>query len=599
MDIVRRAVRTNGTMFLFPEIEEEHQAAMVRGTVESTEMLAVDTARVEHRAKELGAYYTDSQVADFLVWWAVRDSADTVVDPSFGGGVFLRSAGRRIRDLGGDPGQQVFGVELDGSVHSEISLLLGQEFQVPLGNLPRADFFEVTPGRLPKVDVVVGNPPFIRYQRFAGEARRKALVRASEEGLKLSGLASSWLPFLIHSIRFLRDGGRLAMVIPFEIGHAAYARPVLAHLARRFESVNFLTFRRKLFTELSEDTLLLLAEGCRNGAPTAKFRLRDLAHVGTLSAIEANGVVPISSMRSLNTRRLVSGVERLVESLIPAKAANLYRALCGHEKATRLGNLADVGIGYVTGANSFFHFSPEEAQAKGIPAKYLRPCVRRGRSLTGLRLTKQDWRALVKTSDAGFLLELPGRGALPEPVKEYIRSGEQAGIHRTFKCSNREPWYRVPHVYQPDAFLTYMSGDSPKLVANDAEVVAPNSLHILRLHPAARISSDGLAALWQTTLTQLSVEIEGHALGGGLLKLEPTEAESVLLPFVPTDDRLKDLAVEFDEIARTGNSEELRERADQALLRKELGLSSSDIRLLHQAARMLRERRTSRSRANE
>jgi len=33
-----------------------------------------------------------------------------------------------------------------------------------------------------------------------------------------------------------------------------------------------------------------------------------------------------------------------------------------------------------------------------------------------------------------------------------------------------------------------------------------------------------LAALWQTLLTRLSAEIEGHALGGGMLKIEPSEA---------------------------------------------------------------------------
>jgi len=38
--------------------------------------------------KALGAFYTDAQVAEFLVWWAVRSSSDTV---SFGGGVFLRA----------------------------------------------------------------------------------------------------------------------------------------------------------------------------------------------------------------------------------------------------------------------------------------------------------------------------------------------------------------------------------------------------------------------------------------------------------------------------------------------------------------------------
>lgn len=69
------------------------------------------------RAKAFGAFYTDAVVADFLVRWAVREPGETVLDPSFGGGVFLAAAAARLRDLGGDE-RQVYGVELDGEVHA-------------------------------------------------------------------------------------------------------------------------------------------------------------------------------------------------------------------------------------------------------------------------------------------------------------------------------------------------------------------------------------------------------------------------------------------------------------------------------------------------
>ena len=104
---------------------------------------------------------------------------------------------------------------------------LSREFGIVTPNLVVSDSFAVIPKRFAKVDVIVGNPPFIRYQKFSGESRKRALRRAAEEGVKLSELTSSWLPFLIHSVSFLRPGVRLAMVIPFEISHASYARPIL------------------------------------------------------------------------------------------------------------------------------------------------------------------------------------------------------------------------------------------------------------------------------------------------------------------------------------------------------------------------------------
>jgi len=43
-------------------------------------------------------------------------------------------------------------------------------------------------------------------------------------------------------------------------------------------------------------------------------------------------------------------------------------------------------------------------------------------------------------------------------------------------------------------------------------------------------SVEALRRAWNTPLTRLSCELEGHPLGGGILKLEPREAASVVLP---------------------------------------------------------------------
>jgi adenine-specific DNA-methyltransferase len=102
-----------------------------------------------------------------------------------------------------------------------------------------------------------------------------------------------------------------------------------------------------------------------------------------------------------------------------------------------------------------------------------------------------------------------------------------------------------------------------------------------------------LAALWQTSLTRLSVEIEGHPLGGGMLKLEPTEAANVLVPW-PGDAAgawLTRLAEELDISVRQQGNGAVPAGADTAILQERLGLSPSDCDLLRSAAETLRERR--------
>ena len=73
-----------------------------------------------------------------------------------------------------------------------------------------------------------------------------------------------------------------------------------------------------------------------------------------------------------------------------------------------------------------------------------------------------------------------------------------------------------------------MSGVAPALVANEAGCVCTNSVHAVRLSPGLAITD--VQQAWQTLLCQLSCEIEGHPLGGGMLKLEPGEAANVRIP---------------------------------------------------------------------
>jgi hypothetical protein len=502
----------------------------------------------------------------------------------------------RILQSGGTPATQVYGVELDAKTHAQTAGKIVPEFSLPTRNLILSDFFDLYPETIAPMDAVVGNPPFIRYQRFFGTYRAKAMACARKEGVSLSSLSSSWAPFLVHSIAMLRQGGRLAMVLPVEIGHASYARPLLAYLSRSFAKATFLTFRRKLFPNLSEDTLLLLAEG--RGEGPATFFWRDVLDASRLGELLAHNDYCVGGLRRLNTGAIAQGAERISDCFLPRKALGLYRALAEHAGTMRLGQLADVGIGYVTGANDFFHLPAQEVSRWRIPTRYLRPAVRRSRAFSGLRFTETDWRRTLATGDSGFLLLIESDSRLPESLLAYLRQGEGQGVPSAFKCRVRSPWYRVPHVYLPDAFLTYMSGVTPRLVANDAGVVAPNSLHILRLYPQCGLRGDGLAALWQTSLTLLSAEIEGHALGGGMLKLEPTEAQRVLLAVATGgDDKLAQLTQELDLLIRSGLNEEARRRADAEILKQGLGLSEADCLILRAAANRLRVRRYSRSKS--
>jgi hypothetical protein len=384
------------------------------------------------------------------------------------------------------------------------------------------------------------------------------------------------------------------MVIPMEIGHAAYARPVIDFLYKSFRTVTLLTFKRRLFPELSQDTLLLLAED--KGESFEGLLLRDLEDANDLCRLREEGHLPLLGTQQINIGALSTGTGKLVTHFIPNRAADLYRELLVSLQVKRLGDIAEAGIGYVSGANPFFHLGPEEAKARKIPKPLLKRAVFRGKPLIGLSFTLDDWCGAAKQGDAGYLFYVQS-GRLSPAALAYVRHGEAQGVHESYKCRIRSTWYKVPHVYQPDAFLTYMSGLRPSLVANEADAVAPNTLHVIRLHPHVEVTGKALSALWQTSLTSLSVELEGHAMGGGMLKLEPTEAKRVIIPF-PQTGNLAPLAEELDSLKRRHGDNLACQYANESILKGMLGLTANECRLLHEAATSLRQRRYYRGRAS-
>jgi len=513
--------------------------------------------------KALGAYYTDEPAVCRLVQWAVSAGSDSVLDPSCGDGAFLAAARSRLLSLGARR-PHIYGVDIN-----ERALQTAGD-RVSGVHLVQSDFFDVEPEALPHFDAVVGNPPFIRYQTFNGGKTSKGHLRAEEAGVSLPKLASSWAPFLVHATRFLKVGGRLGMVMPSELGHAMYARDVLRFLLEHFHHVAIEMFRENIFQGLSQSTVLLLCDGYGEPCRTLLVCASDDLGGRDRQVVRAD----VSAVKS--------GRFRLTRYLIPEAARVLYEGLAADRRVKRLGDVADVGIGYVTGGNDFFHLSQQERHELGVPPQYLRPALLNLRNVTDVQYRREHWDERRAAGDKVYLLSVPPvpKNKLPSPLQCYLGSGENAGISNRFKCRIREFWYSVPHVRTPDAFLSYMSGEQPLLVINTANLVAPNTVHLVRFERDCDPLS--VAVAWRNSLTKLSCEIEGHALGGGLFKLEPSEAENVLV-LQATAVQTKVLSKQLPN--RIAESEERAlDLVDRCVLRGRLGLSLPECESLRDAA---------------
>lgn len=536
-------------------------------------------------AKSVGAYYTPAPVARALTTWAVRNGGDTVLDPAAGDGVFLTEAAVRLRDLGSaEP--HITGVELRYAAAAEARARLAAAGAGRGARVEVADFLELEPGRLALANAVVGNPPYVRFQRLDGAHRRRAATIAARAGLRADPLASSWASFVLHAERFLAPSGRLALVLPSEIGHARYARGVLTLLRHRFAHVTFVLFEDALFPSLDQGALLLLADG--HGRPFRGFSVARLASAGAL----AGGLDELPT-RALETEALLEGEARLHHAWLPSPACGLLEDLRSHGCCTPLGAWAEVSIGYVTGANGFFHLSPERASALGIDRRHLRPALFRGRALRGLAVTAEDWSLGAERGHSGYLL-LPEDGTDPA-VAAYLDGAEAGGVRGRTKVGRRTPWYRVTRTTPPDLALTAMSAVAPRLAVNEAGAAVSNTLHAVRLSATEGGPHPSLLALAaRTSLAELSAELVGHSLGGGMLKLEPSEALRLLLPIPEAGGRAMDAAhlmgafAAADQALRSGDPAAARDAADRLLLVGSVGLASDDVATLRSGAERLR-----------
>lgn len=452
--------------------------------------------------KQSGAYFTPSDVARGLVAWAAQAPSDRLLDPSCGDGEFLVTHHNSV------------GIEQNPhSAHAAIAA-------APWALVHEGEFFSWAAETSERFECAAGNPPFIRYQSFKGEVRRRALALCAQAGVEFTGLASSWAPFLVATAELLKPGGRMAFVVPAEIGHAPYAAPLLEYLVGSFSTVHVIAVREKLFPALSEDCWLLYAEGHGGTASHIDLTICD--------RFKPNKMPPKPTLRVDLTEWRTVWSRRLRPYLLPVEIRTLYGLAADHCDSRRLGDIANVGIGYVSGDNDFFHLRPSEAKRWKIPPTFLHPSLRNGRAMPSQQITKttvEDW---TRADDAVLLLRLTRGQDLPASVRKYLDSSSGRAARQGYKCRNRTPWYAVPDVQIPDYVLSYMSGRTANLVRNVAGVTCTNSVHAVRVRDVQMAAR--LFPLWSSPLVRLSCELEGHALGGGMLKLEPREAQRVLFP---------------------------------------------------------------------
>lgn len=514
----------------------------------------------------LGAFYTGTSAADVMARWAVRESGDRVLEPSFGGGAFLRAVSlaskrkgvSRIRQFGAELIQEPFSAALRARLLPEKNALLG-------------DFLGVKPF---EVDAVIGNPPYVRLRHLPPDQLTRALHRASEvlgQGMEPSG--SVWMPFVLHSLRFLRQGGRLALVLPHELTYVRYARPLWKKLGETFADLRVVRVHERLFPDILQEVVVLFADGYGGTTKTVRYQSLERAEQFT-----ADDEAPCATLRISD---IVAGQRVFLGSLLPERVREVLSRVLA-ESTRPLPEACVFNIGYVAGDKEFFHPDAAAIRRYGLSPSNLRLALTSGRQIRSCGL---------RTSNAPCVAERlyfppANKGELVAADHRYIASGVDRRIHKRYKCMVREPWYVVPGVRVPDVVLSVFA-ERPVLVINDAELVASNSLLCGYVQKG---TPEGFAAAWYTSLTLLQIELQVHALGGGVMVLIPGEVANIRVPTCrPTKAHMRCV----DEMLAGGDIEAAYRCGDESVLVEQLGLRREDVADIRAATETLRHWRNS------
>jgi adenine-specific DNA-methyltransferase len=545
--------------------------------------IAGPDATVAELRKARGAFFTPPELCDYIVEWAIREASDVVLEPSCGEAAFMLAAGARLQALGGiaAPRYSLHGIELhEESAVEALSVLRSNGHDA---SIDVRDFFDVDPE--PRFDAVIGNPPYVRYQDFTGEPRTRGRAAALRAGVPLTGLASSWAAFTVHAALFLKPEGRLGLVLPAELLTVNYAAEVRRYLMERFARVRLVLFTERVFPGVLEEVVLLLADGVGPTDHCELYQVRELADLRTSGAVG----------RCWRPERPEG---KWTPSLLSPTALKAYAEIIEHESITTLESWGDTTLGMVTGNNKYFALSPMRIRELGLAARdTIRLSPPGSTHLRGLAFSELAWRELGKADRPTLLFRPPD--SLSAAAQAYIDAGKTLKVDQAYKCRVRSPWWRVPLVPPADVLLTYMNADTPRLCANTARVHHLNSVHGLYFKQGMAAAGRDLLPLGAlNSMTLLGAETVGRAYGGGILKLEPREADTLPVPTMAAlqeaETALSALRPQMAQALRNGRLIDAVRLVDDALLVGQLGFTRATVAALREAHSELRLRRTAR-----
>lgn len=521
-----------------------------------------------------GGFYTPAPIAAFILRWGINGSSDAdILEPSCGDGVFLD----QLQQLG-LPYQSVTGVEIDpseaeksGQINLKNKTIINDDFHTYCNNTHR------------RFDLVVGNPPYIRYQFFDVRQQVEAEDIFIKAGLKYSRLTNAWVSFVIGASMLLKEeGGKIGFVLPAEILQVSFAKQLRNFLAHFFNKINIISFEKLVFPNIQQEVVLLLCE-------KDKTQEHKIEHIELRDA-EALQYLDVSRLKCPK-KQIDFNSSKWTYYFLEQEEIDFLENISKEKNIPKLGKFATVEVGITTGSNSFFSV-PLSIVEKYRLEDFAKPLVGRSIQINSAIFTNEDWRKNQKSDAKAHLLVFPNRQTLngQSGALEYIALGERTGVNKGYKCGIRDNWFVVPSLKISDLLFIRRNNLYPRLIINEAKAYTTDTMHRVFARPNTSIKA--FAASYYNSLSLAFTEVCGRSHGGGVLELMPNEAEQILLPYHPENGALLG---EIDNRLRAKREiNDVLKITNQVILKEHYGLTNAEINLAQAIWQKLSSRRLNR-----
>jgi hypothetical protein len=574
----------------------------------------------------LGQFYTPPPICELIAKWAVRSPEDIVLDPGVGSGGFIIQAYKRLlklktgRERASDEVHkkvldQLYSIDINPfPAHLTAMNLAMKNVRAPSTNMNIVvkDFFQIAPKQdllapyvvrtaagelkrtiiIPECDAVIGNPPYTRWDEIPDPTKRAILnnlknVIAKYKLIGGGGLRTAQNPgiytfWIIHATRFLKEGGRLGMIISNLWLQTDYGVRFSNFLIDHYKIRAIIDFPQRIFSIPLISTLVILMEKCSDEGGRMENDVKFIYVGGEVTVDKLLRIVNeggdgegvyIKNIKQSNLPR--------DETWIQFLALKEFEEEYAGKPVIKASEIFNVSRGSVTwfmeklagsGADTFFYLTPSNVAKHDLDeylGTYVYPALTSARHAKYFTFTKADWEQLRRDDRECymFICHKPLQ-ELPSKIKNYINWGktecrvsekrgggvlcsEAAACRLRGKTRGFYGWYDLGEVVEAPIFAIYQAWYKTRFVRSYFKVAMYHAL--ISLIPKVALPEEQIKALLaylNSSLTQYYIETRGRRSGGGIIALEVNTAREMPILDVRRlpDDQVKALAKRFDEL---------------------------------------------------